>query len=418
MVDRHQVRRALDDIARQDVPDTVDLWGAIQAQIDAEDTAERRAHQRSWLLRTSQVAAAVLLAVIIGVGTLTTVGVMMSRMANPATDTKGSVEVAALYTDLGLTQVRDDVTFTVERAFADSNQAVIDYTYVIAGASPNTYVGTPRLTTADGVELPASFMVGNGVLMTGESAAQYRFDMSPLTALTPSVDLTMEVKLMPGGEDAINGGGGGPAMAHGGSAWVQRDDVSGRDVTFVFHFTLPIIPEMVIEGLPPQTVNGVQVDLQRVRIAPSQTQLTICMSVPDTALDWVPVLTISNGDFSRTTVPYQVASQTETQSCHVGRYVLPYLPDVATDWTVEVQFLRSSFADTVANGQRLEARLIAQGITAEIDTQGTGEQILILPGELIPGDEAMTDFDLMVEAALAELGQRLDGPWMFRFTVE
>jgi len=420
MVDRREIQQALDQIAREDVPArSVDLWAAIQAQVEAEDKANDQ-QRGMWLLRSSQMAAAVLLAVIVGVGTLITLWMISSRMANVGVNPSGPVEVAALYTDLNMTQVRDDVTVTVERAYADTNLVVIDTHYALASRTidAGAYIATPGLTTFDGVALPPTFAAGSGVYLDAPRQSRYTFDTSALNVLSGDVELIFEVRLER--EDPINGGGGGLMPEQGGSAWEQRDLLPlEREIVFTFMFTLPVIPVLVIEDIPAQTIDNISVSLDQLRISPSQTEMVLCMDVPDPDLDWVPVLTMTDGDrFNQTIVLYQTTRAAGSRLCAEGVYVLPYVPGQAAEWTVTVHFLRSSFADTAINAFRLEQILADRGIQARIEANDTGEPVLMMRGSMQTSKTAATVYDLTVEDALADLGQRADGPWTFTIAVE
>ena len=182
---------------------------------------------------------------------------------------------------------------------------------------------------------------------------------------------------------------------------------------FGFIFTVTIYHPVEIRPVETQTVGDIAVTLERVTIAPSETEVEVCYTLPD-GQDWQPEILLTMGDV---TAPASGANL-------VGMWTLE-LPDrcveqrfsvfggAAGTLTVTVNRLITSVPDRADAWEGLVDELETFGIEAEAFADpGTYFTIQATP-------EGMTDAELaeIINTAREHLRHVVEGPWVFEVTL-
>jgi len=155
-----------------------------------------------------------------------------------------------LATQLGLSQTQDGYTVTLQKAYADLNRVVVDYTIQRPGGEPfNDFARLARgrfqstLTDASGAVLPpmaGAYVQGGAVLNN--------FDDSATRGTLATISLRLSIPLL----EALGQSGASP---------------------FVFRFDVPVQPGRIVNPNLAVIAGGRTLILQRVVVTPSETRI-------------------------------------------------------------------------------------------------------------------------------------------------
>ena len=287
-MDERLISQALQDQARKDIPEDMNLLPEMQ--MNMARLSRRTARSRvTWLI----AAALTMLA-------LTVVAYAASQLLQDTHDPglRGASE-ADLVTNLNMEQTVDGVTVKLNYAYADSNRISVGLSSQGTVAADKGYrFGEARLNDDAGHEFTQMFGGGGGGGggSAGEPTKTYSMvwelslDPSAITNAPESLNLHLEttveqidVGAMSGNGNGGGGGGSDDAPAEAPTVYTPppADKVIGP---FTFDFTIPFYPAQVVE--PQQTVSasGYTVTLNRVAVAPSLFRSQICFDpTPDPA---------------------------------------------------------------------------------------------------------------------------------------
>lgn len=174
-------------------------------------------------------------------------------------------------------------------------------------------------------------------------------------------------------------------------------------------FTVPIQQPIVVMPELEETVNGVTIWLERVSIAPSETEIALCNTLP-TFQDWQPNVQLNvNGITAQPSGGNLVGLPTseDTERCIETRFSV-YAGD-ADRIEVMIDALMTSVPDDPEAWEGLAEELGTFGIEAEaFPERGSYLGIIATP-------QGMTDEELaeIINDARENLRQRVDGPWTF-----
>jgi hypothetical protein len=312
--------------------------------------------------------------------------------------------IASMEPPLGSENIGNDMTVTLEKAYADINRMA----FVIAIKSPQEgfMVSSATLEDASGTELNTSL----GITSPPDDPTRFTIEFFPYNEFFAGQfkgQLAVEIGSQLGGSSAL-------ADAH-------------------FALDLPVYPAIVFDPMQTVTANGVEMLLQRIKITPSYTQIYLCFQKPSSA-DWTPGSTAS--------------LQVGTDTANIGAYALIFDPDIGgslknpePDWapsiktdrcvklgfpvghhsqpesiTLTISELEQPMADVIPNEQLQAARqkLLAQGIDMDLVTSsgnGGGGGGLVIHQK----PAGMTD-DQVMQLFYEAMGYYHPGPWTF--TVE
>jgi hypothetical protein len=178
-------------------------------------------------------------------------------------------------------------------------------------------------------------------------------------------------------------------------------------------FTVPIQQPVVVMPELEQTVNGVTIWLERVSVAPSETEIALCNTLP-TFQDWQPNIQLMvNGTAAQPSGGNLVGLPTaeDTERCIEQRFSV-YAGN-AQVMTVSVDALMTSVPDDREAWEGLVEELGTFDIEAEaFPERGSYLGIIATP-------EGMTDAELaeIINNARENLRQRIDGPWTFEVAI-
>jgi hypothetical protein len=312
-MNERQIGQSLHELARQAVPDDLDLWPAIRARV-----APRR--RSRWVqlmptIRLSRVFLVLGLCLALGAGAWA-VSPIVDRLfrVDPGLDHVGQ---AGLGRDLALSQVVDGVTVTLERGYADANRIAIGLT--VRGSYVLGY-DLAHVTLSDTLDRTFPLSMGMGVkgqsdilqleLSSGEGAHVLSFDASALQSASSTLDLHLVVEVarspMPLSQHVI-----GP---------------------FIFDFSLPLNPGKVVDVQQRVTAASVDIELRQVVVTPSETQILLCLGAPsEMGTSWSAVSTLQ----TETGQAAGVWVRSAEEGCALHG-LLPPLYDQPGEWTLTV----------------------------------------------------------------------------------
>jgi hypothetical protein len=340
---------------------------------------------------------------------------------------------AGLIEEIGITRTVGDVTVTLDWAYADTQRIMLGYTLQTANdLHPNDlfspFMPSPRLSDSEG----ASFSYASSIPAPGDQSNELSVVLDYYTQVIlpgaqpdefvvdndyfnpPPDELDLEFELNYG--DFTAEANVPPASLEGSN--LEPGDYVDPIGPFVFNFTVPLYPALVLE--PDQTVEaaGVSVTLEQVSITPTKTSARVCYDMPDTR-DWMPEASVELGGTpgrmsGASLVGGKEAAVDTEHRCRDLSYDVFYDTEPGI-LTVSVDYLTVSMAEGPDDWLRIKDVLAEEGIEIEVNFSqgedgggGIDVEIVSIPDGV--------DFNEAVNAARETLGDRLAGPWTF--TVE
>jgi len=339
-----QVAQILEGIAEDEVPATLDLWPAIQAQV------QPRRRPRKWtrLRPTTRLGWAFLVLAFLLVfgGTSWAVSSVVGQLF-PVEVGLDHVEQADLVQELNLSQTVDGVTVTLEQAYADANRIVIGCTKDPDG---QRRYSARHLTLTDAAGTVFPWTHGYGViggadifkvsLPPGEKADVFVFDAAAVTGAPKELDLRLvmeleEIVLPPDAPEPPPTPGSPPAEPPDSIVVevLQPLPVGAIVGPFTFDFSVPFIPGRTVEVHQTVKAAGVAITLEEVVVTPSETRATLCFDPPDGGnKKWLVITPGSGQDLSCGDVSQLSGTGEE---CHCVTY-LGALAGRSGTWTLTV----------------------------------------------------------------------------------
>jgi hypothetical protein len=348
----------------------------------------------------------------------------LAQYTNPVMD---AAREAGLIEDIGLSQTVDDVTVTLDWAYADVQRIVLQYTITTTGdVDPQSIVSpfaSPQLRDSSGVmfsyassypapgETPNELVVNleyyTQALVPGDEAGEVivnneYFNVDPLPQ-----ELDLELRLRLGDYTVPEG------MPNAGA----EIEPAGP---FVFDFTVPLYPAITFEPMETADAAGLSVSLERVTITPANTSVRLCYPLPDRR-DWQPEVSLEIGDVQGILTGASLVGAKEDISLDDERWCRDmsfslFYDQEPTELTVSVDYLTASMVEGPDDWLEIKDALAEQGIKIEVNfTQGeqggggVGIEVVSIPDGV--------DFNEAVNAARESLGDRLGGPWTFTVAI-
>lgn len=387
------ITQSLRETAREEIPDTMNLLPEIHSQLGG---VRRRSRSLSLLI----------VGVLMFVVTTAVFAIVSSQIGDPGLE---GARANNLITDVNQTQTIDDVTVTLEWAYADAQR--IAFGYSITAPEENIFYNTSDLRLYDDAN---SFVAdgggggggGGGVGRESQYVTSYNItfaDDAP-EELALHIDLTlnpmqMEADISGFGGGSSGGGGGGSTeggMVLSGTPEVMPETGSGMTSLpsvgpFQFAFTLPHYP--AVEVTAEQTVesNDVTLTLKSVSVVPSMTTAELCYTLPD-GRDWSPVLTLHAGEVDSLVSGWglnALPTSEDRERCVTYEFYAPY-DYTPTTFTFAASELRTSASYTPERAEQFQQMLAEQGVDVTItlaNGEGFGYEITKQPdgdvGQLI-----------------------------------
>jgi hypothetical protein len=290
----------------------------------------------------------------------------------------------------------------LDYAYADANRITISYgvTGEAKASEALTIYHTPTLTDDRGnqyVWLPIGGGGGGGggrnnpdEIIQSSSGLTTSFDASLLTDAPEALNLSLKIE-----------------VAYSSTSTAQQGDMVYAGET-TFDFTLPLNPGRVMDTPQTVTAGGIDMTLQKVVVSPSLTRIELCYLEPDDAI-WTPYgrlevdgeETLPEGQFAMAGLgglPLE-----EDDPCRA--LVIPQaLQDQNGEWTLTITHLANQIVDPAEVIRRLE------------DDYG----IVVTPnpdGGFTYDTSQHNDIGAALNTINADLMERIDGPWVFTFTL-
>jgi hypothetical protein len=421
-MDERLIRQALEEQARKDIPDDMNLIPEVYERVGRGTRAAARS-------RLSWVAVAVL-----GMLAVTVVAYAAARLLQDSPRDPGLTGAgeADLVTELNLQQSYEDFTVTVEYAYADVNRISIGFQ--VSGTSPigTTYeITSDALTDSEGYEYQLLFGGGGGGGGGGSEAPQvhtYSYTQSssyhvPAYAEVPdALNLRLELgvkRITSTRPDSA----GTPQPVEGAPIIEQLEPL-------VFEFSVPFIPGQVIEPEQTASANGITLTLEKLVIAPSLTRATVCFAeVPEANYFPLVSLTVDGEAVALASEqgsgfePVDEAGRCYDVLINESLYSLP------GEWALSIDRFLQNYPVGYSSG--------SDGTTADYTISGPPEELARVRAQLEPGLDAYgialdeSDGSLSFSFALnsgidqheingllnRSVRSETEGPWVFTFDV-
>ena len=312
--------------------------------------------------------------------------------------------IAPLEPPIGSQEIGNDMTVTLEKAYADINRMV--FVIFIKNPQEGFVVSSATLKDASGTELNT----GLGINSVPDDPTRFTVDLYPDSEFAAG-QFKGQLAVAIGSQFGSN------------SAQAEAD----------FSLDLMVYPAIVIDPMQTVTANGVEMLLQRIKLTPSFTQVYLCYQKPSPA-DWMVGATASlqigedrtnPGAYSLIYDPEFGAGLNSSEPdwsapVTTGRCVKLGFPvghhNQSESMTLTITRLEQSIPEAIPDGQlqAVRQKLLAQGIDMDWVTfsgnggGGGGPVINTKP-------EGMTDEQVM-QMFFDALGYYHAGPWIF--TVE
>ncbi len=299
---------------------------------------------------------------------------------------------AGLITDLNLSQTNEDITATLNWAYADVNQFLFELTIagtetrmmpsvMLTDAAGNIFSQAQTYFTSDTsgalvVSLafyPQTYNLDTGVVDTEYFQTQYG-DFPP-----PTLDLFLSLQI-------------------------------SETLSFNFEFTVDLFGALKFEPNIVQSANGVDMTLQSVKVTPSKTDATVCFNLPTNA-DWQPEASLVLGDQTGMLAGWgmtQRPSVNDVARCFNLSFNAFSNGQPAT-LTLTVDRLRLSEPETREYWEAVRDALLEYGIEIEVVMEGG------VYYNLLSQPEGMTEMEAATIMQQVRLEQRetTEGPWVF-----
>lgn len=420
-MDDRLITQALQDKARKDIPDTMDMFPEIQSQLG-------RVSRRAARSRASWLAIAIVVMLTMSIVAYGAARLLQTINTDPGLE--GASE-ADLITVLNVEQTHEGVTVVLDYAYADSNR--LSLAYHMDGEAPNGTdyrFSSETITDSQGHEFVSPIFGGGGGGGGGSSDSDVHsysqsqsgsYDLLSLENLPDALQMRVEI-----GVDRLTY----PTPSAPVENAVPVAPISTEPVgPFVFEFSLPVIQGQVVEHEQSATASSVTVTLSHLVITPSMTRATVCFDPPDAGDRYYPLIRLSIEGKPVAVEPQQSFEPSEDGTgCHILR-IPDSLYDRSGEWVLSIDRLGAYLPVSMASG--------SNGTTQDYTITGDAEFLARVRASLEPAlaaydielseaDGSLTfSFPLADDLDLREINEvvadatreYLDGPWVFTFEV-
>lgn len=424
-MDERLISQALQDAARKDIPDDMELWPEVQARLGrATRTAARS--------RLSWVAVAILAMLAVSVVAYAASLLLQGGYLDPGM--QGASE-ADLVTVLNMSKTIDGQTITLDYAYADSNR--ISFSLTASGTTPRDIgyrFGQIDLSDDAGHDFQSMFGGGGGGGGGGGSGPTPEY-----STYSSNNFMSLDASVITDNPDKLNL----HLVAMLGKYQVTPPDQSPDGASqetflenlgpFVFDFTIPFIHGQVVEPNVRAVNNGQAILLKRLVIAPSFTRGLVCFDPVPTVDGLNAVISLSvDGEVvplkEREIAQGLAKVEGDTPGCY-DLQINQSLYGLPGAWALNIDSLREFLPVSVGSGddgtsvyyrydgqpdllakvrERLETALKPYGIDLT-ETDG-GLQFTV------PHDSGV-DTEAIRQIANDVTQNVTPGPWMFTFPV-
>ncbi|MCB9458454.1 MAG: DUF4179 domain-containing protein [Anaerolineaceae bacterium] len=388
-----QLKHHLTTIAEKDIPDDMDYLKAIHDTIGKRSATTRR----QWLpLRL--IIAAVIGLLLGGIG----VYAIFQTLTDPGLE---AVIEQGLVQEINQEQTINGVTVKVSRAYMDTNRVAIWYS--ISGGEdllPENGSMYPLSTTmlrqtgSEDLFTMGGMFTQAGLDPDSDSLVVFDHDVQRPESGIYSLDFVVEIGgsmqtmlIIPPDQTPTPG----PVP----DEFIHSIPYVGE---FIFSLELKASEPIILEPDMTITQNDIDITLQEVLIAPSQTEIVLCFELPD-GRDWQPNTRIMIDGREGLPSGYgliQLPSPEMVERCTKISFMVAYLAEDET-MTITVDRLQTSIPDVYTPELFATAseRLAEQGIvvTFELGEHGMRYEVIESPEGLGESEVGMAVFDALRE---------------------
>lgn len=408
MNDNH-LSSILHTIVEKDIPDDMNVLQSIHEQLEARQQVNL--HQSRQMMR---VLVAVITPVFLFMGTIAAYAMYQTFFGDPGLE--GAVE-QGLVQEIDRSISMDGITVTVQQAFADSNRIAIwwtleDYPFPEEGELFGLSMYT-SLLNMDGSMFSTDAMSNSSAdgvnqAENGTLESLTTFDHNAQIPENGVLDVIFslningqDVYLLPDDFDWNTLRGPLP------EEYAYEAPSAGL---FEFDLALNVSEPILLEPALTMTSNGIDLTLESVEIAPSQTNILLCFELPDPR-DWQPRATLTINDTAGLLSGFRIngnlPAPDDVERCFDMSFLASYHPD-AKEIRIVVDGLQTSVpAMTPEVLERARERLLEDNIEVEfsLDNRGMTYEIVSAPDDMTEADTGLVIFDAMRDD--------YDGKWEF-----
>lgn len=314
---------------------------------------------------------------------------------------------AGLITEIGQTQKRDDVTVTLDWAYADTQRIVLSYTLEPSSTINDTDWSMAMVSSQLVDDKSASFSYVGGYYKKAKQPNQ----LVVVTEYYPQAIIPVE-----GSQDfTVNNDYFNPAPDKINLTFDPKLTPTGAQsaLPFAFHFTVPLYKPVVVKEAQSITIKGVHMTLEQVSVTPTRTIARICYNMPDSR-DWTLESTVelngmTSGIAGAALVGGKEAASDTKNRCRDLSYNV-YYDKQPTSINVTVDHIATSMGEGPDDWNKIKPELAKHNIQIEVISVPHALDVKILN---VPEG---VDYDQAVLDARESLGDLVKGPW--KFTVD
>lgn len=401
-MDEQRLQQILADIAQEEIPDDMNLWNGIQAQIN--QPAPRRS-----VFRISKTLALVAVLLISSLAFA-----LYNRTGRGGAD-GGLIGIygSDLGVDLNLSRQINGATISIPWAYADGNRIAVKYEIVRPKSVKLPPITEVILTNETGERIPeADFITtrgggggGNQSISTSYSTLNYSGSWVEGQPETLTLKLTMKFGSTAPDTTVIS-----PEVTA--EPPIEQAQVEAFEV--VFDFEVPFIPAIKFDEKQEVMVNDVTMSINTLSVTPSITMASLCYDNPYPETLMLPYLNPIEAYptmFYPHDVHFAPHSTENGQIC--GELTLSILNDVEAEmFTLTINQLKS--ATPLITAERVETyRQSMEEAGFEVNiTQDTEGKYIFNTVKVPEGEDS---YSLEVAIYNEVFGASIEGPWTFTF---
>ncbi len=404
-MNKDNLNRALHEIVEHDLPKEIDMWQQIEAKLPKQN--KPRGVLR---LATAPIAASIVVMLLV-------LGTASYAMWGPGGGKRDKgldgAEQAGLFTEINQTVMLEDLEITVTEGYADTQRIAISFEIDEESFDPDADFFFAQLRDQAGNQFMESsgaygpnridLVFSTQILKVDEDGNlifDQDFSANYMHNIGESVDLELQLYLV--------------------DSWMFNVEMDEYRATAFFKFTLPISHAETVEVNQSLSINDITVTVETLKLAPSQSLLTMCYTLPD-GQDWQPVTSLTlDGELAQLDGLRlsHLPSPEDTERCMELSFNVFY-DQSPSDIVFTVEKLKLSPNEGPAPEYWNEVvRILAEEYDIEVEfvfDEGRGQRL-----DEISRPDGMADdiFWQTILQAQDDASPGVDGPWIFEISAE
>lgn len=402
-MNKDNLNRTLHEIVEHDLPKDIDMWKQIETKLPTQRKARGVLH-----FATAPITASLVVILLV-------LGTVSYAMWGPGSGRRDKgldgAEQAGLFTEINQTKMLDDLGITVTVGYADTQRIALSFEIDEENFDPDADFFFAQLRDAEGNQFMESSsasgqnqvdLVFSAQILKTDEAGNLIFDQdfsaNYMHNAGEALDLELQIYLV--------------------DSWMANVEQGEYQATAFFRFTLPVSHAKTIEVNEAKTVNDITITLDTLKLAPSQSLVTICYTLPD-GQDWQPVTSLSiDGEAAQIDGLRlsHLPSPEDTERCMELSFNVFY-DQSPSDIVFTVEKIKLTPATELPEYWEDVVRILAEDFTIEVESvfedQGHRLDEISRPAGMSDAEYWQT---IMLAQDLASPG--VEGPWVFEISAE